>query len=92
VNRATVARWKVRSAMSWTEDAQRSLCRAMEQLSPVRFGLRQHQQLARLYELVKAEWYRLEKLSGDPRLDLDREPLSSELEAATPAPAQGGAL
>jgi hypothetical protein len=72
--------------MAWVEDAQRSLSRAAEQLSPVRFGVRQHQQLLRLYTLVEPEWYRLEKLADNPRLDLDREPLPSELEAATPAP------
>lgn len=77
-SREDVARIKLRHALAWVEDAQRSLSRAAENLAPVRGAARDHARVLRLYKSIKREWYAIEKLFAR-RLDLDRDPLPAEL-------------
>jgi hypothetical protein len=80
-SREQVARFKARQAMAWVEDAQRSLSRAAEQLSPVRGAGREHARLLQFYSRIEREWYRLERLFAR-RLDLDRDPMPAEMDGA----------
>ena len=65
------ARFNARRAMTWVEDAQRSLARAAELLAPIRGAGREHARVVQLRESVGRVWPKIERLFRR-RLVLDR--------------------
>lgn len=74
-----VALERVRRALAHLQEAQNLVGRAMQELSPITGGaLPVWQKGHRLYDQVRAYWYKVNSLREDPRkaakLGLDREP------------------
>ena len=62
---------RVARAMELAEDAQRLLGDALAELSPIIGGMVEWERLSKLYEAVHGQWYRLERLRANPKLELD---------------------
>lgn len=66
---------RVRAAMQHVEEAQRELGRAMMDLSAVIGYVREGAALEKLYDKVKAEWYRLDSRVGFDERNQSRKPV-----------------
>jgi hypothetical protein len=66
-----IAEARVRAALEHLQQAQVEVERARQQLAAVVGVLPEYDRLGKLYERVRAEWYRLAAKRGSPRLDLD---------------------
>jgi len=62
---------RVERAMELAESAQRLLGDALAELSPIIGGMVEWQRLSKLYEALHGQWYRLERLRANPKIELD---------------------
>jgi hypothetical protein len=62
---------RVERAMDLAEQAQVLLGAALAELSPIVGGMVEWRRLGKLYDELHAQWYRLERLRENPKLELD---------------------
>jgi hypothetical protein len=62
---------RVERAMELAERAQHLLGEALAELSPIIGGMVEWKRLSRLYDGLHAQWYRLERLRANTKLELD---------------------
>jgi hypothetical protein len=78
--RYAAAKVRVQRALRHIQAAQDHLGQASAELGAVRFGAPTQRSLMRIYDKVHAEWYRVQKLLDNFRIELDREPNTSDLD------------
>jgi hypothetical protein len=85
-----IAQAKVREAMRLVEEAQNIVLRAAHELSPIIHGAPENARLIRLYDRIRAEWYKLERSlqTKGHKLDLD-EMARARLERDAGGPVRG---
>jgi transcriptional regulator len=81
--RHVLALENVRRALDLIEEAQRTLGRAAEELSPIQFGSPAQDRIMKLYDKVHSEWYRTRRLLDDKRIQIDRELTEAERKSFT---------
>lgn len=80
--RQAAARLRIERALAHLQEAQAQVGRALEQLSPIIGALPAYSKGHKLYDQVRAYWYKVSELRQEPKagkLGLDRPPLPEEM-------------
>lgn len=79
-DRHEAAKIRVTRALFYIQEAQNNLGRASSAIGSVCYGGPRGRAIQALYDKVHAEWYRVNALLADDRIELDREPDARDLD------------